>query len=201
MGYRAPTNIPQNKTTILCDLGPRRCWWNGLLWCLYDRTCLLISGSLQGFLCCNANSGCSQYLESWAVASAINNLQTRAVDYSKIIIYTDSMNIADICNSLWCLPDFYPLLCFYIDTCWSMNFDICILHIPGECNGVADTISCNNFDKAWKLVPGLNILKFKPPQFTMLGAAKKWFCLMCAHSNPLGSHGCMSTWSVNGLLL
>jgi len=113
------------------------------------------------------------YLESWAVASTIDDLQRKAVDYSKIVIYTDSMNTVDICNSLQCLPDFNPLLCFYIDICQSMNFDVHILHVPGEHNGVADAISHNNFEKAQKLVPGLNILKFKPPQFTMLGATKK----------------------------
>ena len=40
------------------------------------------------------------YLKSWAVASVIDDLQTRAVDYSKIVIYTNSMNTVDICNSL-----------------------------------------------------------------------------------------------------
>jgi len=141
------------------------------------------------------------YLELWAVVSVINNLQRRAVNYSKIVIYMDSMNTVDICNSLWCLPDFNPLLCFYIDTCWSMNFDICILHVPGECNGVVDAISHNDFEKAWKLVPGLKISKFKPPQFATLGATKKWSCLRCAHSNPLRSHGHKSIWSMNELLL
>jgi len=54
-----------------------------------------------------------------------------------------------------------------------MNFDVHVLHVPREHNGVADVISHNDFDKAQELVPGLNILKFKPPQFTMLGATKK----------------------------
>ena len=40
------------------------------------------------------------YFESWAVVNVIDDLQTRVVNYSKIIIYTDSINTVDIFNSL-----------------------------------------------------------------------------------------------------
>jgi hypothetical protein len=113
------------------------------------------------------------YFEAWAVASAIENLRTSADHYSKIIIYTDSMNTVNIFNSLRCLPEFNPLLCFSIDTSLSKKFDIRVLHIAGEQNQVADAISRENFDKARNLVPGLTISKFEPPQFVALGAAKK----------------------------
>lgn len=96
-----------------------------------------------------------------------------AADYLKVIVYMDSMNTVDIFNFLCCLPEFNTLLYFSIDTCLTKKFDVCMLHVPGEQNEVADTISHNNFDKAWKLMPELTISKFEPPQFTTLGAVKK----------------------------
>ena len=113
------------------------------------------------------------YFEALAITCAIDNLKMRAVDYSKIILYTDSMNTVNIFNSLQCLPEFNTLLCFSVDMCLSKKLDMHVLHIPGEQNLVADTISHYNFDKAQTLVPGLTISNFKPPQLATLGAAKK----------------------------
>ena len=47
-----------------------------------------------------------------------------------------------------------------------------VLHIAGELNFVADSISRKNFALTQQYVPGIVISPFSPPQ-TMLGAVQK----------------------------
>lgn len=92
---------------------------------------------------------------------------------SQIIIYTDSMNTVDMFSSLWCQPDFNPLLRHCVDIMIAKEFQVRVLHIPGEQNTVADAISRREFYRAQQLVPKLHLNTFQPPQLSMLGAAKK----------------------------
>lgn len=95
------------------------------------------------------------YFEVLAIAGVFDNLHTSAMNSSKIIMYTDSMNTVNTFNTMHCLPKFNPLLHHCMDIFLEKKFDICVLHIPGMDNVVADMISCHNFDKASKLVPEL----------------------------------------------
>jgi hypothetical protein len=113
------------------------------------------------------------FYEALAVTSAIDDLRQKGTTYSKIIIYTDSMNTVDIFNSLRCQSEFNPLLRFCIDIFLRKQLNVRVLHIPGEKNEVADAISRHDFTKASKLAPGLQIFEFQPPQCATLGAAKK----------------------------
>jgi hypothetical protein len=113
------------------------------------------------------------YFEALSVAGVINDLHTSAIDTSKIIIHTDSMNTVNIFNSLRCLPEFNPLLKYCVDIFLNKKFDVRILHILGTRNVVADAILCRDFDKAQQLVPGLTITAFQPPHFNMMGAMNK----------------------------
>jgi hypothetical protein len=113
------------------------------------------------------------YFEALAVAGALDNLRTSAMNSSKIIVYTDSLNTVNIFNTLRCLPKFNPLLRHCVDIILENKFDVRVLHIPGVDNVVADAISRREFDKASRLVPELRITTFQPPQFETLGAAKK----------------------------
>jgi hypothetical protein len=81
------------------------------------------------------------YYEALAVASAYNNLKATMPHSSHIVIYTDSMNTVDMFNSLWCQPEFNPLLRHCIDVTIATGFQVRVLHIPGEDNVVADAIS------------------------------------------------------------
>jgi hypothetical protein len=83
------------------------------------------------------------------------------------------MNTVNIFSSLRCLPEFNPLLRHCVDIIITRDFQIRVLHIPGEHNAVADAISRREFLRAQQLVPGLQIQSFKPPHLFMLGAAQK----------------------------
>ena len=113
------------------------------------------------------------YYEALAVTSALDNLYAWGTEYSKIIIFSDSMNTVDIFSSLCCQSEFNPLLRHCIDILLSNNLDVHVLHIPGEQNEVADAISHHDFDRATRLVPGLHISAFQPPHFITMGASKK----------------------------
>jgi len=113
------------------------------------------------------------YYEALAVASACNDLKNSMLHHSKIIVYTDSMNTVNIFSSLRCLPEFNPLLRHCVDVIITRDFQIRVLHIPGEHNAVADAISRREFLRAQQLVPGLQIQSFKPPHLFTLGAAQK----------------------------
>jgi len=113
------------------------------------------------------------YFEALAVASACNDLKNTVPQHSHIVIYTDSMNTVDIFNSLRCQPEFNPLLRHCVDVMISQEFQIRVLHIPGELNTVADAISRREFHRAQQLAPGLRIESFQPPHLSTLGAAKK----------------------------
>ena len=124
----------------------------------------------QGFysqIPCNTVWNIIFYFEALAIAKAINNLRTSAVSTSKIIIHTDGMNTVNIFNSLWCLPEFNPLLWYCINIFMNKKFDVHILHILGVPNVVADVISCHDFQKAVTLVPRLTITLFQPPNLVM----------------------------------
>jgi hypothetical protein len=113
------------------------------------------------------------FLDALCVASAIHQIPESCLDTHTAVIYTDNMNSADMFNLLCTLPAYNPILTSTVDKIISHSFNIHVLHIKGEKNMVADTISHSNFDVAKSLVSGgLTIINFTPPQ-DVLGAAKK----------------------------
>ena len=125
------------------------------------------------------------YYEALAVASAYNNLKATMSHHSQIIIYTDSMNTVNMFSLLWCQPEFNPLLRHCIDIMIAKEFQVRVLHIPGEQNTVADAISRCVFHRAQQPVPKLHLETFQPPQLSMLGALSNYGCqwdsLLCIH--------------------
>ena len=67
---------------------------------------------------------------------------------TKILIYMDSNNMVAIFNMLRCLLHYNPILIDAADMCIKSKIQLRVLHIAGELNCVADTISRNNFDLA-----------------------------------------------------
>lgn len=113
------------------------------------------------------------YFEALAIASACNDLKNTMTRHSMIVIYTDSMNTVDIFSSLKCQPEFNLLLRHCVDIMITKEFQVRVLHVPGERNAIADAISQRDFSRAQQLAPALRIENFQPPQLSTLGTVKK----------------------------
>ena len=82
------------------------------------------------------------------------------------------MNTFDIFGSLSALPSYNSILISTVDVLLRTNIDLHVVHIPGTQNVVANTSSQYHNELATKLVNGLTICTFQPPQ-NVLGAVKK----------------------------
>jgi hypothetical protein len=112
------------------------------------------------------------FFEALSVASAIQRAHLSSPDGSRLVVFTDNMNTVDIFNSLHCRPEYNSILRFVVDLLVEGDHDLRVLHVPGEKNEVADAISRQDFGKAIRLVPSLQLLDFQPPR-SALGAAGK----------------------------
>jgi len=103
------------------------------------------------------------FLEVLCVASAIHNFKSY-LSNSTAVIFTDSENTVDIFNSFCATPPYNPILTSAVNKIIEHSYDICVLHIDGIKNDVADALSHGHFDHACQLVPDLMIEEFVPPQ-------------------------------------
>jgi hypothetical protein len=81
------------------------------------------------------------YFESLCVLSALINVQNKAPQGSKILIYTDNKNAVDIFRMLRCLPPYNSLLKQAVDVLICNNYTLQVLHVKGTDNVVADALS------------------------------------------------------------
>jgi hypothetical protein len=115
----------------------------------------------------------SSSFKALCVALAIHSIQAHCLTTQTAVIYTNNTNSVDMFNSLWALPAYNPILISSVDILIAQSLDLRVLHIEGEKNSVADTLSCGNFELAKSLAPGgLTIINFSPPQ-DALGVVKK----------------------------
>ncbi|KAF9011034.1 hypothetical protein BDQ17DRAFT_1233545 [Cyathus striatus] len=81
-----------------------------------------------------------------------------------MIIYSNSENTVALFNLLQaphtCLN---CMLKFSVDLLIQENIQLCVLHIAGEDNHVADALSHCQFNCAWKYNPSIFIDSFQPP--------------------------------------
>ena len=68
--------------------------------------------------------------------------------------------------------DFNDLLHTAIDNMLSNSLDVCVLHVSGSKNLIADALLWGNNSYTQHLVPDLVIHTFQPP-YDLLGAVKK----------------------------
>jgi len=124
------------------------------------------------------------YVEALCILSAINFCCKIMSPHQRLLIYTDNMNVVDIFSSLRCLPNFNALLKEAVAMRVAASIDVCILHVLGEQNAIADAVSRALFNNAKSTSPFLTINNFTPPLLTtrtnistppqsMLGTAKK----------------------------
>ena len=112
------------------------------------------------------------YWEALCVLSALSHAATTSEKPIKILIFMDNTNTVDIFHALRCLPEYNAILKSSVDICLETNHQLCVLHVPGESNLIADALSRKDFVKAIANTPGLKLQFFEPPHLT-LGAAKK----------------------------
>ena len=131
------------------------------------------------------------YVEALCVLAALKHCCVFMSPHQKLLIYTDNTNVVDIFSSLCCRPEFNTIIKHAVSSHVKSQIDVRVLHIPGDMNGVADAISCAEFDHAKTLAassllstPSLSILDFSPPlptnksnlaspPHTSLGASEK----------------------------
>jgi len=85
------------------------------------------------------------YVEALCVLAATSHCCAIMSPAQKLLVYTDNMNVVDIFSSLRCHPEFNNILRDAISTRVKADIDMRVLHVAGDMNGVADTISRQNF--------------------------------------------------------
>ena len=111
----------------------------------------------------NVPSNVIFYYETLCVLSALVNIASKAPCTSKILIYTDNINSINIFRSLHCLPSYNHFLKSAMDVLIENDYSLCVLHIPGENNVVADALLHVNCSVALQVEPYLNLYTFNPP--------------------------------------
>ncbi|KAF8984515.1 hypothetical protein BDQ17DRAFT_1167173, partial [Cyathus striatus] len=80
-------------------------------------------------------------------------------------IFSDSGNTVSLFNSLRASNSILNhLLKSSIDILLKESFQLCVLHIPGNQNHIADALSRQNFQCALLFDPDISFQKFTPPQ-------------------------------------
>ena len=80
----------------------------------------------------------------------------------RFLIYTDNLNTVDMFSSLSALPSYNVLLRAAVDLLTDGPHDLCVLHVLGVNNSVADALSRADFNCALTLEPQLTIHRFEP---------------------------------------
>jgi len=101
--------------------------------------------------------------ECLCVVSALQHAAESMPPHFRIVIFTDSDNTVAMFSSLRCLPWYNPLLRYAVDLLLSHDLQLCVLHVPGHLNIIADFISRTHLSDAIYASPGLEILPFEPP--------------------------------------
>ncbi|KAF8983037.1 hypothetical protein BDQ17DRAFT_1394002 [Cyathus striatus] len=91
--------------------------------------------------------------EVLAVISALHLVPNRVLSTHTLIIFLDTLTRA-----------FNHLLKLAVDALLWEDYQLCVLHIPGDENHVADALSHQHFDCAFLHDPKLSLHSFQPPQ-------------------------------------
>ncbi len=111
----------------------------------------------------NADNGIF-FNEALTIVSALLLALQFSSKPQQVLIYTDNMNTVDIFNSLHMKPFYNPLLITTIDALMEHHSQLCVLHISGPTNIIADTLSCGNNDLILMHYPRAHLIKFTPSQ-------------------------------------
>ena len=105
------------------------------------------------------------YFEALSVLSAIIYSTSLGIPLKKLLIYTNNLNTVQMFNSLSALPAYNDILKAAVDHLLSDLFipiQLRVLHVPGECNTIADALSRGHLHNVVDNVPDIVINLFYP---------------------------------------
>ena len=108
------------------------------------------------------------YFEALSVLSAILHSTIFGFPINKLIIYMDNLNKVQMFNSFSALPAYNEILKTTVDHLLSdLNnpIQLCVIHVSGDDNTVADALSCGLLHTIVDNVPNIAISPFSPPCF------------------------------------
>ena len=108
------------------------------------------------------------FWEAYAVVSAFHwILHAICPPPHRVVIYTDNTNTVDMFRTLRASPNLNPLVLTTADLMMRFSCQLRVLHIAGDQNGVADSLSRFNNALAHAYVPTLQIQSFTPPHLSL----------------------------------
>ena len=110
------------------------------------------------------------FFEALCILLALDHVRSRALRGSRVLLYTDNANTVDIFHSFHCLPPYNHLLKTAVNILIANDYSLCVLHIPGEQNVIADALSQVHFSVALHHDFALRFFAFHPPN--VVGSAK-----------------------------
>jgi hypothetical protein len=112
------------------------------------------------------------FLEALCVLSALNWASTLPTLPTRLLIYTDSINTADMFSSLRAEPGYNDILMAAVEILLDKQFSLRVFHVAGKDNTIADALSRSYFDVIHQSQPRLKLHYFQPPRLDA-GVAQK----------------------------
>ncbi|GBE85275.1 hypothetical protein SCP_0704620 [Sparassis crispa] len=89
---------------------------------------------------------------------------------SRIAVYSNNTNMVALFNMLRALPAYNDITKSAMDVLLQDDAQLCVVHIPGKENVMADALSRKRFELVMELIPKIQLSPFTPPR-DALGAA------------------------------
>lgn len=103
------------------------------------------------------------YYEAYVVVCALHWASTRSPVPKRVAIFSDNTNTVDIFNSMRARGEFNEILKFAVDILMRHNIDLCVLHIAGTDNIIADHLSRGRLSDIKDIDDSLILLAYTPP--------------------------------------
>ena len=110
------------------------------------------------------------WLEALCVVSAIEFAASLSIPPSRLAIFTNNLDTVQIFDSLRATSTYNPILHFCCQLLIHSTISLCVFHVPGEGNVVADALSCSLFAVASQHQPCLQLFSFTPPVLLLGGS-------------------------------
>ena len=107
------------------------------------------------------------YFEALAIVSVVDAATRLPSVPSRLLIFSDNTNSVDIFHSLRSLPPYNELLKFTVSLLIAHSISLRVVHVAGINNGIADSLSRYENERALSLCPSLTISEFEPPRASL----------------------------------